>query len=59
MSITDPPAAHANGASWSATASATALAAPASGRFLQGFVQVKSGTVVLGSAEVDLKNVTP
>jgi len=59
VTITDPAAAHAHGTSWSATASAKALAAPASGRFLQGFVQVKSGSTLLGSAEVDLKNVTP
>jgi hypothetical protein len=59
VSVTDPAALHANGSSWSATASVTANSAPAAGRFLQGFVQVKSGSVVLGSAEVDLKNVTP
>jgi len=59
VSINDPPALHANGATWSATASVTANAAPADGRFLQGFVQVTSGDTVLGSAEVDLKNVAP
>jgi hypothetical protein len=59
VSITDPAALHANGATWSATASVTPNAAPDTGRFLQGFVQVKSGSSVLGSAEVDLKNVTP
>jgi hypothetical protein len=57
VSVTDPPAAHANGSTWSAPASVTANAAPAAGRFLQGFVQVRSGSTVLGSAEVDLKNV--
>jgi Subtilase family/Bacterial pre-peptidase C-terminal domain len=57
VSVTDPPAAHANGSTWSAPASVTAASAPAAGRFLQGFVQVKSGSTVLGSAEVDLKNV--
>jgi hypothetical protein len=57
VSITDPPALRANGATWSAPASVTPAAAPATGRFLQGFVQVRSGTTVLGSAEVDLKNV--
>jgi hypothetical protein len=31
--------------------------APAASRFLQGFAQVRSGANVLGSAEVDLKNV--
>ena len=59
VSITDPAAVHPYNTSWSATASVTANAAPAAGRFLQGFVQVKSGPVVLGSAEVDLKNVAP
>jgi hypothetical protein len=37
------------------TASVTPSVAPASGRFLQGFVRVTSGGAVLGSAEVDLK----
>jgi hypothetical protein len=59
VSITDPPALHANGATWSATASVTANAAPAAGRFLRGFVQVRSGSSVLGQAQVSLKNVTP
>jgi subtilisin family serine protease len=55
--VTDPAAPHANGSTWSAPASVTAATAPAAGRFLQGFVQVRSGSTVLGSAEVDLKNV--
>ena len=59
ISITDPVASHPNGSSWSAQASVKAISAPAVGRFLQGFVQVKSGSVVLGSTEVDLKNVAP
>jgi hypothetical protein len=59
VSISDPPALHANGATWSATASVKANTAPASGRFLRGFVQVTSGGSVLGSAEVSLKNVGP
>ena len=58
VSITDPAAVHENGATWSATTAVTANAAPAAGRFLQGFVQVKSGSAVLGSAEVRLMNVT-
>ena len=40
VSVTDPAAVHANGSTWSAPASVTANAAPAAGRFLQGFVQV-------------------
>jgi subtilisin family serine protease len=59
VTISDPAAVHANGATWSATASATAAVAPEAGRFLQGFVRVMSGTTVLGSAEVDLLNVGP
>ena len=59
VTVTDPSALHPYGATWSAPAAVTPLAVPATGRFLQGFVQVKSGTSVLGSAEVDLKNVSP
>jgi len=59
VTVADPPALRPNGATWTAVASAKATAAPAAGRFLQGFVQVKSGSTVLGSAEVRLKNVTP
>ena len=51
---------HPSGSTWSATASTTPLAAPAAGRFLQGFVRVSSTTgSLLGSAEVQLKNVGP
>jgi hypothetical protein len=57
VSITDPPALHANGATWSATASVTANTAPAAGRFLRGYVQVKSGSSILGQAQVSLRNV--
>jgi subtilisin family serine protease len=57
VSVTDPVASHPNGSTWSAPASVTPATAPANGRFLQGFVQVRSGPNVLGSAEVDLKNV--
>jgi hypothetical protein len=39
VSITDPPALHGAGTTWSANASVSAASAPASGRFLQGFVQ--------------------
>jgi hypothetical protein len=59
ISVSDPSATHANGTTWSATASATAASAPETGRFLQGFVQVRSGSSVLGSAEVDLLHVGP
>jgi Subtilase family len=57
VSVADPPALHATGSSWTAGATAVAGAAPDSGRFLQGFVQVRSGSSVLGSAEVQLRNV--
>jgi hypothetical protein len=59
VSVTDADALRPNNTSWTAPASVTANAAPAAGRFLQGFVQVRSGSSVLGSAEVDLKNVAP
>jgi Subtilase family/Bacterial pre-peptidase C-terminal domain len=59
VSVTDTNAVHANNATWTAPASVTANTAPGAGRFLQGFVQVVSGSSVLGSAEVDLKNVAP
>ena len=39
---------------WTANAAATPGAAPGLGRILQGFVQVKAGSVVAGQAEVDL-----
>ncbi|MBA3475255.1 MAG: hypothetical protein H0T10_00690 [Actinobacteria bacterium] len=59
VTVVDSPALRPSGATWTTVASATPTAAPAAGRFLQGFVQVKSGSTVLGSAEVRLKNVTP
>jgi hypothetical protein len=60
VSITDPVALHPSLSTWSATASTTPLAAPAAGRFLQGFVRVNSSTgSLLGTAEVRLKNVGP
>ena len=59
ISVTDPPALRVNGATWTATATAVAGAAPDTGRFLQGFVRVQSSSVVLGSAEVQLRNVGP
>jgi hypothetical protein len=55
VSVTDSNAVHANNTTWTAPASVTANTAPGAGRFLQGFVQVVSGSSVLGSAEVDLK----
>ena len=57
VSVADVSALHPSGSSWTATATATANAAPASGRFLRGFVQVRSGSTVLGQAQVSLKNV--
>src|SRR5919202_1114121 len=53
VTVADPTAAHARGSSWSAVATATPGAAPAAGRLLQGFVQVKAGPAVIGQAEVD------
>ena len=54
ISVSDPVAAHANSTSWSATATVTPVALPDAGRFLQGFVQVVSGSTLLGQAEVQL-----
>jgi hypothetical protein len=59
VSVTDAAALHGSNTTWTAPAHVTANAAPGAGRFLQGFVQVKSGSSVLGSAEVDLKNFAP
>ena len=58
VTVTDPSTLHNHGDTWSAPASVTANAVPASGRFLRGFVQVKSGSSILGQAQVSLKNVT-
>jgi hypothetical protein len=57
VSVTDPAALHANGTTWTAPATVTAASAPSGSRFLQGFVQVRSGGNLLGSGEVDIKNV--
>jgi len=57
VSVTDPPALHAAGSSWSATASVTPLQVPDAGRFLLGSVQVKSGSTLLGQGQVRLENV--
>jgi hypothetical protein len=59
VAVSDPPALRPTGSTWMATAVAMANAAPAAGRFLQGFVQAKSGATVLGTAEVNLLNVGP
>lgn len=59
VAISDPVAPHPNGDVWSATATVTASGAPAASRFLEGIVQVKDGTTVLGEAEIQLKNVGP
>ncbi|MFL6139558.1 MAG: S8 family serine peptidase, partial [Frankiaceae bacterium] len=59
VSVDGVPAARAAGATWTVGASVTPLAAPAPGRFLQGFVQVSGGGGILGSAEVDLRSVVP
>ncbi|MFL6137150.1 MAG: S8 family serine peptidase, partial [Frankiaceae bacterium] len=59
VNVVDAAASHPNGSTWTATATVTPAAAPATGRFLQGFVQVSGGGGSLGSAEVDLRNVAP
>jgi len=50
-------ATHATGDEWSRDASATAATSAGAGRFHQGFVQAKRGSIVVGQAEVNL--VTP
>jgi Subtilase family len=57
ITVADSDAPRASGASWTAMATGTATAAPAAGRFLRGFVQVQSGSTVLGRAEVRFRNV--
>jgi subtilisin family serine protease len=52
VTVTDSATARAHGAAWTAPASVQANAAPDPGRFLQGFVQVRSGSAVLGSVEM-------
>ncbi len=59
VSLSDPAAVHGSGTSWSATASVTAAQAPEAGRFLRGFVQVRAGGAVIGTAAVELTGVTP
>jgi hypothetical protein len=59
VSVADPSVLHPSGASWSATASVQANAAPGAGRFLRGFVRVTSSGAILGSADVRLLNVGP
>jgi len=58
VAVSDPAAVHASGSSWSATAGVTANQAPEAGRFLQGFVQVMTDGVLIGQAEVDLKELS-
>jgi hypothetical protein len=58
LGVTDASAVRPTGATWTATATAKALASPGTGRFLQGFVQVRSGTVTLGQGEIRLLNVS-
>jgi hypothetical protein len=57
VSVSDAPASHPFQDVWMGRASVTPMVAPAPGRFLRGHVQVKSGSVVIGSAAVDLRNV--
>ena len=57
ITTNDTAANHPGGSSWSTDAKVTPLGQPGAGRILQGFVQVTSGGAVVGSEEVDLKNV--
>jgi subtilisin family serine protease len=59
VTVADPSVAHANGDVWSAPVNIQALTKPAAGRFLRGFVKVIGDSAVIGSAEINLKNVGP
>lgn len=59
ITVADAPGLHTHGASWTAAASVQAGAGPGPGRFLQGFLEVRSGSAVLGTAEVRLLGVAP
>lgn len=59
VTVGDGTAARESGTTWSASASVAPGAAPESGRFLQGLVQVVAdGSVVIGRAEVDVQSVS-
>jgi hypothetical protein len=56
VSVADPSALHASGATWTATGSVTPAMAPTAGRILQGLVQVKTAAGdVVGSSKVNLR----
>jgi hypothetical protein len=60
VSVTDANALRPAGSSWTAPATVTANAAPATGRVLLGNVQVRTDTnILIGSGEVVVQNVTP
>jgi hypothetical protein len=60
ISVTDANALRPAGASWTAPASVTANAAPATGRVLYGNVQVRTDTnVLVGQNDVVIQSVTP
>jgi hypothetical protein len=55
VEIIDPAKPRPTGETWTVPASVTALEAPGPDRFLQGFIEVKSGDAVLGRAEVQFR----
>jgi hypothetical protein len=57
VSVADATAVHPYGASWTRTATATAVSQPPAGRSLKGFVLVVGDGVVLKRVDVDLLNV--
>jgi hypothetical protein len=60
ITMTDANALRSAGSSWTADATITANAAPATGRVLLGNVQVRTDTnVLIGSADVVIESVTP
>jgi hypothetical protein len=60
ITVTDANALRPAGSSWTVPGSVTANAAPATGRVLQGAVQVRTDTnVLIGSGDVVIQSVTP
>jgi hypothetical protein len=59
VTVTDAQASHPAGSTWNAPVSVNVTGTPELGRFLVGTIQVKSGTIVIGTGEVQVLSVTP
>jgi hypothetical protein len=59
VTVADASAAHPNGDVWSGQVNIQAFTKPPAGRFLRGFVQVIGDSALIGSAEINLKNIGP